>query len=118
MTVYLGTAEGQTIIKKAKINKKNRDLEFSNIFYVLLGIIIISGLVYGVVANKVVTMGYDIESIESRLSEMKNENDDLKIRISELRSVKVLENKIMGIGMTEPGNVDYINISREFALKQ
>ena len=116
MTVYLGTARRQISSNKIKLNKKNRELKFSQILYTLLGTVVVLGLFYGIIANKVVTTGYDVKVTEKRLNDMKDKNDELKIKVSELKSVKVLEDKIMEIGMIEPGDVDYMSVGREIAL--
>jgi len=118
VTVYLGTAKRQLTTKKIRIVKKGGDFKFSQVFYILLGTIVALGLFYGIIANKVVTTGYDVKVNEKKLSDMKDENNELKIMVSELRSVRVLENKIVEIGMIEPGDVDYMSIGREVALKK
>ena len=76
------------------------------------------GLFYGIIANKVVTTGYDIKLTEKKLNSMKDENDELKIVISELKSVQVLEDKIVEIGMVEPRDTDYMSIGKEVALRR
>lgn len=117
MTVYLGAAKGQSATRKIKIVKKSGNFKFPQILCMLLGIIIVLGLVYGIIANKVVTTGYNIRATEKMLNDMKDKNDELKIMVSELKSVRVLENKIMEIGMIEPGDVDYMSIGKEVALR-
>ena len=117
MTVYLGAARKRPTIKKNKTIKKNGDFKFSQILYTLIGVIVVLGLSYGIIANKVITTGYDIKDTEKKLNDIKNENDELRIAISELKSVRVLEEKIVEIGMVEPVDVDYMSIGREVALK-
>ncbi len=97
---------------------KDKGIKFSSILYTLLGIIVVLGLGYGILANKVVTVGYDVESMEKKLNEMKDKNDELKIKVSELQSVKILENKVTEIGMIEPDSTEYITLRREVAFKK
>jgi cell division protein FtsL len=117
VTVYLNAARKRPTIKKNKMIKKGDDFQFSQVLYTLIGVVIVLGLSYGIIANKVVTTGYNIKATEKRLSDIKNENDELRIMISELKSVRVLEEKIVEIGMIEPVDVDYMSIGREVALK-
>jgi cell division protein FtsL len=117
VTVYLSAVKRRPIIKKNKTSKKKRNVRFSRILGTLISVVIILGLSYGIIANKVVTTGYDIKSTEKKLSDIKNENDELRIIISELKSVRILEERIVEIGMREPIDVDYMSIGREVALK-
>ncbi len=117
MTVYLGAVRKRPTTKKNKTIKKDGNFQFSQVFYTLVGMIVVLGLSYGIIANKVVTTGYDIKATEKRLNDIKNENDELRIMISELKSVRVLEEKIVEMGMIEPVDVDYMSIGREVALK-
>ncbi len=116
MTVYLNSVERQGKNKKIKVVRKSRNFKFSQLFYVLGGLVILLGLFYGVIANKVVTTGYDIKTNEKKLNMMKDENDELRIKISELKSVQILEDKVVEMGMTEPKVVDYMRIGREIAI--
>jgi len=118
VTVYLNSTKRQPINKRSKHTQKNGNLQFSQILYTLLGFILILGLLYGAIANKVVTTGYDIKFIEKKLANLKNKNDELKIIISELKSVRTLEGKITEIGMIEPKDADYIRLGKEVALKK
>ena len=116
MTVYLSAVKKRPIIRKNKTIKRGGNFEFSHVFYVLLSIIVVLGIFYSIIANKVVTTGYNIKVTEKKLNNMKNENDELKIAVSELKSVRVLEDKIVEIGMVEPKDTEYMSIGREVAL--
>jgi cell division protein FtsL len=63
-------------------------------------------------------MGYDIKTTEKEIANLKNDNDNLKIKISELKSMKVLEDKAIKIGMVEPQEVDYLNVVEGLALRK
>lgn len=116
MTVYLSAARKQATTKKVKIVKDRANLKFSQIFYTLLGCVTILSLSYSIITNKVVTTGYDIKMNEKKLNEMRDKNDELRIKLSELKSVQVLENKIEEIGMVEPEEIDYMRLGHEIAL--
>ncbi len=118
MILYSSTVKKQSTIKVARNYKKSGSIKFFIVFYVLLGLIIILGIFYGVVTNKVATIGYNIKSTEKKIDTIKNNNDSLKIKISELKSVKLLENKVNEIGMVKPSEIDYLNIGKEVALKR
>lgn len=124
MTVYLGTTKmhsfgGKTKRKnRVRIKKMKSNFNFSLIILVLFFILISLILFYAFTINRVATMGYDIKVTEKKINDLKNDNDNLKIKISELKSINVLENKALEIGMVEPQEVDYLNVVEGLALKR
>jgi cell division protein FtsL len=117
VTVYLGTAKKRETIKNTKTKKERETFEFSKVFYILLSTVIVLGISYGLVANKSAITGYNIKVMEKKLNNTKDKNDELRISISELKSVNILENKSVEMGMIEPENVEYMSIGNSFALK-
>lgn len=117
MTVYLPAVKKRSITKENKPIGRSENFKFSQVLYTLLGVILVLGLFYGIIANKVVTTGYSIKTIEKELDDIKKKNDELSIAVVELKSVQVLEDKVTEIGMVEPRDIDYMSIGREVALK-
>ncbi len=121
MTVYLGNAKTQyfgerkkTRAPKAKTVRK--EINFSMVVFWLS--ILLVGLILGYVfiINKIATLGYNIKATENKIQELKNQNDNLQIKSSELASINTLENKATNMGMISPEDVDYLNVTEKLAL--
>jgi cell division protein FtsB len=124
MTVYLGTTKMNSFSSKVKnknkikTKKTKNSFNFSLIILILFSFLISLILFYAFTVNRVATMGYNIKVTEKKINNLKNDNDNLKIKISELKSMKVLENKALEIGMAEPQEIDYLNVVEGLALKK
>ena len=124
VTVYLdGTAKaqyfgGQAKSKKTVTKSAKKPIDFSTVIFGL-GILLL-GLVlwYAFNINRIATLGYEIKDTEKNIQELKNENDELKIKSSELKSIGILETKAGDIGMINPEEVDYLNVVEGLALKE
>ncbi len=124
MTVYLGsTAERNYFGRKAKIKKTTvkpvqKRVSFSGVIFWLSLLLVSLILWYAFNVNKIATLGYQIKNTEKNIQELKNENDELKIKSSELKSIGILETKAGDIGMINPEEVDYLNVVEGLALKE
>ena len=124
MTVYLGNTArttyfgGKTKIKKTTVKSARRQISFANIIF-WLGLVLI-GLVlwYAFNINRIATLGYGIRATEKNIQELKDKNDNLKIKSSELKSIGTLESRASDIGMANPGEIDYLNVVEGLALKE
>ncbi len=124
MTVYLGSTAKTTYfgrktkIKKTTVKSVQKRVSFSNIIF-WLGLLLVSLILwYAFNVNKIATLGYQMKNTEKNIQKLKNENDELKIKSSELKSIGTLEIKANEIGMTNPPEVDYLNVVEGLALKK
>jgi len=125
MTVYLNVVElGRSSAKRESLRKKKRDSGkaerksiFSGSFLWLSGFTVLVMVGYIITVNMVATSGYGIKATENRIEVLKNENDALKIKISEMQSIDTLEKKALELGMVEPEVIDYVNEGENLALK-
>jgi len=124
VTVYLGSTAKTTYfgrktkIKKTTVKSARKQVSFADIIF-WLGLVLI-GLVlwYAFNINRIATLGYGIRVTEKNIQELKDKNDNLKIKSSELKSIGTLEARAGDIGMTNPGEVDYLNVVEGLALRK
>jgi cell division protein FtsL len=126
MTVYLGIAKSSGLGRKKTKKNRNRSkvrlgkkrVDFASLIPMLFGVLVVLILFYAFTINRVATAGYDIKVMEKEIRDLKNGNDELKIKISELKSMAILEDKALEMGMKKPEKVDYLNVTAGLALKQ
>lgn len=92
---------------------KNKKL----IAYFLTLLIILFSVLYIVQANNVATWGFKIQKYQSELLSSQSENKSLGLNLSEVQSLKFLEEKIGSLNMVKVGKVEYLSPVSEVAAK-
>lgn len=100
--------------KAAKKQPKESRLTFSFLFVVLICAL---GVFYIFEVNNVATQGYQIQSLEKKVQDLKDTNEKLKIREAELRSMYNIEEKTKELNMSAPANVSYMQLPGNVAMK-
>ncbi len=85
--------------------------------FLLVVLICAAGVLYIFEVNNVATQGYQIKDKEKKVQELKDQNDKLKIREAELRSMYNIEGKTKDLDMTAPQNVSYMSLPGNVAMK-
>lgn len=63
--------------------------------------------------------GYEIKNVEQEISKLKKENEQLQIRVAELRSSYNIKEEVKNLNMVEADNVVYISENGQtFAAKR
>ena len=85
----------------------------------LMGLISLASVAYIFQVNKIATAGYKIKQKEQQLNKLKEENENLKIRVAQLSSITRLEEEKNKAEMRKPQEVGFleIEISQAVALK-
>lgn len=79
--------------------------------------IILFSVLYIVQANNVATDGYRIQEHKNKKAELQSENKNLELRLSEVRSLSFLEEKVEDLNMIKIEKVEYISPVSEVAAK-
>jgi cell division protein FtsL len=85
--------------------------------FVLVVLICALGVFYIFEVNNVATKGYDIKSLEKQVQELKDKNENLKIREAELKSMYNIEEKTKDLNMTAPADISYLTLPGNVAMK-
>jgi cell division protein FtsL len=85
--------------------------------FLLVSLICVAGVLYIFEVNNAATQGYNIQSLEKQVQELKNNNENLKIKEAELRSMYNIEEKTKDLNMTAPKDVSYLTLPGNVAMK-
>lgn len=84
----------------------------------LLGFLMcVIGVAYIFQVNRVATMGYEIRKQENSIEELKQQNERLKIRAAELKSIYNIETDQAEMEMLKPSEVSYVEVQNPVAMK-
>ncbi|MBI4128949.1 MAG: hypothetical protein HY460_02750 [Parcubacteria group bacterium] len=67
-------------------------------------------LVYAFQAQGAIQQGYDIRSVEDRITTLEQEGQDLQLKLSELRSIERLEALVRERGLVAVTSIQYQSI--------
>lgn len=84
----------------------------------MLGFLIcVIGVAYIFQVNRVATMGYEIRKQENQIEELKQQNERLKIKAAELKSIYNIETGKAEMEMLKPTEVSYVEVQNPVAMK-
>lgn len=98
----------QPKIKKNIHTQKTKVAGFINPIFVVFGCAAFSGLLYLYSINHTAVKGLEIRTIEKEISQMQNENENLKIKEAELKSLYKIEESSKNLNMSQLKDVKYI----------
>jgi|WetSurMetagenome_2_1015567.scaffolds.fasta_scaffold190854_1 hypothetical protein len=85
--------------------------------FLLVSLICVAGVLYIFEVNNAATQGYKIQNLEKEVQELKNNNEKLKIKEAELRSMYNIEERTKDLNMTVPKDVSYLTLPGNVAMK-
>jgi cell division protein FtsL len=108
-------------IGERKRNTKTKPFPLSGsrvtLNFLLVVLICAAGVLYIFEVNDRATLGYQIKQKEQKIQDLKDQNEKLKIREAELRSMYNIEEKTKELNMTAPQNVSYMSLPGNVAMK-
>lgn len=72
-------------------------------------IIVVTGFLYIIQTNSIAVHGYTMEDIEKRVSDLKEQNEYLKLQATELQSIQHIQKKANGLGLIPVDKVEYLS---------
>lgn len=75
---------------------------------ILVVVVAIFGISYLVQINSVATKGYQIEELENKITELKEEQADLELEALSLQSMGTVKEKVDELGLVAIGEADYL----------
>lgn len=94
--------------KRKTVSQKVRESESLLVLLMVffLGVI---GISYILQTNSIATRGYEVEQFESKLNSLKNENQNMKNQVAELRSIKNLESEKGKLDAVASSDISYVS---------
>lgn len=85
--------------------------------FLLVVLICVLGVFYIFEVNNLATKGYEIRGLEKKIQELKENNEKLRIREAELKSMYNIEQSSKNFNMTAPKDVSYLSLPGDVAMK-
>lgn len=85
--------------------------------FAMVGVVLLLGAFYLYATNKVAVQGFGIREAEKRVAQLGQENNQLRIREAELKSLYRIEETGKRLNMFEPAEVSYIEENGPLALR-
>ncbi len=100
---------------KRKIQKVSQPSQgvagFINPVFIVLACAVFSGVFYVYSINQTATKGIAIQQVEKEIAQKKNENDTLRIKEAEIKSLYHVEDESKNLNMVSAQNVVYLEES-------
>ncbi|MCX6765846.1 MAG: hypothetical protein NT136_02715 [Candidatus Moranbacteria bacterium] len=106
-----------TVAAKNKDKYKIQKPGFASPWFVVALFIALAGILYLYFINSSATKGYQIRQVEKDISQLKKENEQLRIKEAELKSLYYIEETSKQFNMSEAANISYIEEKSPVALK-
>lgn len=107
-----------TYIKSKKIHKPGLSRGTAILSLVIIVSLFITGLIYLIQTNGVVSQTYQIREQKDYLEELEAKNQTLQVETARLQSPANLEEIAEKLGMTETGRVVYLEEEKTVAIKK
>lgn len=102
-------------IREQSLSKQNHSRKV--IISLLICVIILFSVLYIVQVNGITAGGYKIQKYKSEISRVQSDNKNLELKLSEVRSLSFLEEKVKSLNMVKTAKVEYISPISEVAAK-
>ena len=76
--------------------------------YLIFGLILVVCLFYLWQTNSLATKGYQINSLQSKVSDLRKTNKQLQLQITELRSTERITKEVEALKMVQVARVEYL----------
>ncbi len=76
----------------------------------LCSVIIALGIGYSVVISNVSTKGYELTDVERQITQLREENQKLRLSVAEFRSLSTVQKRMQALGMVPVDEVTYVAV--------
>ncbi len=115
MGVYSNIIVSSGIISTTKRRKVSRKkMDFFRVFAICLLIVMV--MAYLFVVSREAVIGHQIRHYEKEIDHSRSLNNDLRIKVSKLRSIDTLEDKATEFGMVKFSDTGYIGAVDNLAM--
>lgn len=103
-----GKSNYQRVKKSVKIAKRERIFGFLN--FLLVGVIMVTSGYYVATVNDLTIKGLKIQELKREVSQYSEENRNLTVKISSLKSYNSIVKRTQNLDMTVAEEIDYIKV--------
>ena len=103
---------------KRKTNTEEKNIKgFINSSVLIVALLFVCGSIYLYSINSSAVKGYQVRQVEKEILELKKQNEDLRIREAELKSLYHVEESSKNMNMGDLKNISYIEETGPVAMK-
>ncbi len=103
---------------KRKINTEKKSIKgFVNSTVLIVALLLVCGAIYLYSINSSAVKGYQVRQVEKEIQELEKQNEDLKIKEAELKSLYHVEESSKNMNMEDLKNISYIEETGPVAMK-
>lgn len=102
--------------KDKNTSRVNRKLKVLNLF--LLALIAVGGAYYVALVNDLTVKGLKAQELKNRVSTLREENRNLNVRVTSLKSYNAVAQRTDDLGMTSINDVKYLKAPEEVLAKK
>lgn len=108
----------QNTKRKTNTNTEKKSIKgFINSSVLIIALLFVSAGIYLYSINNSAVKGYQVRQVEKDIQELKKENEDLKIKEAQLKSLYHIEESSKNMNMGDLKNVSYIEETGPVAMK-
>jgi len=111
--------EGRVFVlkKSMRFAVKDGQTSLNTIIFVMIGCVIFAGAFYLYQVNNIAIKGYEIREVENKIQDLEKENQKLKIKEVESKSMYNIEKATEDLNLVNSNNVSYVEIKGPMAMK-
>ncbi len=87
------------------------------IIYLLALLVVFFSILYIAQANSVATGGYKIQKYDAELMVLQSENNRLNLELTEIQSLKFLEERVENLNMVKISQIEYVSPVSQVAAR-
>jgi len=112
------SAGGGFVLKRSKTPVANDDKTGLDVaVFVMVVCLVFAGALYLYQVNNISIKGYEVKAIENRIQGLEEENQKLRIREVESRSMYNIEKNTENLNLVNAVNVTYVEMNGPMAMK-
>lgn len=106
--------------KHAHVKKQGKvvkfALNFKNVNYIIVGLVILLGTVYIGIVNSTADKGFEVDEMQNKIVELKKDNKTLELEVSSAQSMQNIKRAANDMQLVEITEAEYVSGSSAMAL--
>jgi len=105
------------IKKKRMAVSGSAKISLVSLVFVVLSLVALSGVFYLYQVNSMATKGIEIKKAENKITELKQQGEELQIREVEQRSMYNIEKEVKNLDLVNTAEISYLEVSGPVAMR-
>jgi hypothetical protein len=110
------TQKFQGVYSQKIENRRSGFFSLKTLNFFLVCFMVVGGLYYVTGINDLVVKGFTLQELKVKANSLSEENRDLSIQTTSLKSFNNLSTRVANLGMVAVDNIDYIKVNSGVAM--